>query len=124
NKNNFLKLKNNLKNIKINFFESDIKNLKILRQYDIILLSNISDYLLGFGENKLANYFDLICKLKSLNNNVVFGYLYDIENKTKRSEIDEPQKREKYFKNKCYNEFCFESAISGKTDAILILKGE
>lgn len=119
-------VKNRLNNVNICFIEGNIKDLQFSHDYDTILLSNISDYLYDFGDNRLQNYFNSILKLKTDKNNVVFGYVYDIDSKIKRSEIDYPNFRKKAFSNSkyIYSETVIESAILGKKDCILILKGD
>lgn len=126
NQNDFYKAKENCKTAKITFVEGNLKTLKFNRSYDIILLSNISDYILDFGENYLQKYFNIILSLKTLNNTLVFGYVYDVECLEKRSDIDHKEKREKCFctSKYVYTEHEFDSAINGKKDRILILKGE
>ena len=123
---NFNKLKQTIDKATITYIESDIKTLQLARKYDIVLLSNISDYLSNFGENQLQNYFNTVLSLKSSNNIVVFGYVYDINSSFKRSEIDDKNLRSLNFGNSKYKyeEKEFDSAIETKTDCILILKGE
>ncbi len=125
-KENFYKAKQNCQGVSVTLIEGDLKNLKFSKNYDIILLSNISDYISNFGNNYLQKYFNIILPLKTKNNNIVFGYVYDVENNIKRSEIDYSDKRENIFTKSKYEyaEFIFDSAIDSKKDCILILKGE
>ena len=127
NKNKYNQLKKSLNFASITLIEGNIKDLCLYQSYDIILLSNISDYLYDFGDVfRLQNYFKRINEFKTDKNIVVFGYVYDMDSTQKRSDIDVPDLRKQIFDNGkyIYNELIFESAIQNKKDCILVLKGE
>lgn len=76
-------LKDILNNKDINFIESniiDLKNKLLNKKYDLILLSNISDYIyMIYPNNSLNNYYNLIMDLVDNLNNygiIEVGYLY------------------------------------------------
>lgn len=101
------------------------------KKYDIILLSNISDYINNiFKDDYLEKYkFFIENELsKLLNNNgiIVLGYIYNYNLKNKgRSEIDNERMRNKIFNSKNYQIYTFASAISrSKRDAVIIYRKE
>lgn len=145
--NNNIKLKSNLylksefdyniakKNIigkEINLINSDYRNINCkellnLENYDIILLSNISDYIKDIyknEENYLKKYIREVKYIfKTETNKVVCAYLYDINNPKSRSQIDNDLSRKKVFNEikTIYEEKHFESVINGCTDAVIII---
>lgn len=123
---NFQLLKEKLKKANITFCCSSLENLSFMLQnykmFDIIFLSNISDY---FGKDLgLKEFLSCVLKLKNDSNILVFGYVYDIDAIVKRSQIDYKENRLNAFSNTKYKyeELIFESAIEGKKDCVLILK--
>lgn len=99
---NFKKLKEKMKLEKVTFIESSLLNLmdKCNENYDLIFLSNISDYLSSmFSDNLLENYNDkIIIPLKkklSKNGKLYFIYQYDVGNE--RSIVDNIEKVKKVF---------------------------
>jgi len=81
--NNYNNLKNNIK-LTPNFYQSNIVRLdkKLNKQYDIIMLSNIAQYIEGlFNKNHLENLKEVILKLEDKlkdNGIIIVSYLYDI----------------------------------------------
>ena len=64
NQDNYDIIKKKLEFVKINFIESNLKNLEINDHYDYMFLSNISDYISTiYEDNYLINYKNLIFKL-------------------------------------------------------------
>ena len=134
------KVKRLLINKEIVLINEDIKNLsnfiKIannlqrISKYDIIILSNISDYaknMYDLESNYLTEYI-LNCILplkKYINNNgkIIFAYLYNIANTNYRSEIDNPNIRDTVFKELSIScmEIQFDSVIENCYDKILVL---
>lgn len=114
--------------ILLNFNYRDINlNLPNLANYDIILMSNISDYiqnLYNINSNYLEEYIkELIDDFKNNNNQIVCAYIYDIQNNEYRSEIDNPLIRKKVF-NKLditYIEKKFKSVIDNCIDSVIII---
>lgn len=80
---NYNNLKNNIK-LTPNFYQSNIVRLdkKLNKQYDIIMLSNIAQYIEGlFDKNHLENLKEVILKLEDKlkdNGIIIVSYLYDI----------------------------------------------
>ena len=80
---NYNNLKNNIK-LTPNFYQSNIVRLdkKLNKQYDIIMLSNIAQYIEGiFNKNHLENLKEVILKLEDKlkdNGIIIVSYLYDI----------------------------------------------
>ena len=80
---NYNNLKNNIK-LKPNFYQSNIVKLdkKLNKQYDIIMLSNIAQYIERiFDKNHLENLKEVILKLEDKlkdNGIIIVSYLYDI----------------------------------------------
>ena len=66
---------------------------------------------------------ELIQKFKSPTNKIVCAYLYDIENTTYRTKIDNPVLRNKVFSklNITYEEKQFESVMNNCIDSIIII---
>ncbi len=93
-------IKDRLELVKINFIESNLKDLEIIENYDYMFLSNISDYINTFYEdNYLINYKNLIFRFLKNVKNIYFAYVYDIDNKIKRSVIDDLKNVQEVFGN-------------------------
>ena len=123
---NYNLLKTKLNNVNINFICASLKDLELTQNYDYMFLSNISDYLnLMFTDDLLVSYKNLINKFLKRVKVIYFAYLYDIENKNFRSDIDDLNKVKKVFSN--FEVVTFNSALeTDKTnikDGVLILKG-
>lgn len=124
-KQNFYKLKENIEEAKVFFIESSLLELKdhCIRNYDLIFLSNISDYLnLMFKKDLLENYQkQIIIPLKeklNKNGSVYFIYQYDIGNK--RSIVDDMEEVKKVFSD--VKKIIFPSVIGkNKQDRILYI---
>lgn len=102
-------------------------DLPNLAKCDIILMSNISDYiqnLYNIDSNYLEEYIkELIYEFKNKNNQIVCAYLYDVQNNEYRSEIDNPLLRKNVF-NKLditYIEKKFKSVINNGIDSVIII---
>lgn len=115
--------------ILVNSSYSDINLNKLpnTESYDIILMSNISDYIKDIykvNTGYLEKYIkEIIYNFKSPNNQIVCAYLYNIKQENYRSEIDNPILREKIFKklNIKFTEENFKSVIKNCTDSIIII---
>lgn len=128
----FNKAKENIKDKEIVLLNSSYTNINLNKlpnpeSYDIILMSNISDYIkdiYNIKSNYLEKYIkELIYNFKSPNNQIVCAYLYNIKQENYRSEIDNPLHRKKVF-NKlgiAYTEENFKSVIKDCTDSIIII---
>lgn len=122
---NFTKLKGSINLSKVTFIESSLLNLKdkCKENYDLIFLSNISDYLnLMFSNNLLENYREKIVAplTRKLNRNgkLYFIYQYDIGNE--RSIVDNIKEVKKIFLN--VRELSFPSVVGeNKQDRILYI---
>ena len=89
NEENYAIVKDNLKDVDIEFIEKNIKDLELNEEYDYMFLSNISDYLKDiYEENYLDKYQELISKFKAKVKNIYFAYVYDFGNHNSRSDID------------------------------------
>jgi Protein of unknown function (DUF3419). len=117
----------------INFILSSVIDLNkyVNKKYDIILLSNISDYINEiFKENYLDKYKKFIeeelSNLLKPNGQIVLAYIYDYQkNNNGRSEIDIEEIRKKLFNDKRYQIYIFDSAIDkNKKDAIIAYRKE
>ena len=98
NQDNYDIIKKKLEFVKINFIESNLKNLEINDHYDYMFLSNISDYISTiYEDNYLINYKNLIFKLLRNVKSIYFAYVYDIDSPTKRSVIDDLKKVQEIF---------------------------
>lgn len=113
--------------INSNYKDLNLLNLPNLASCDIILMSNISDYiekLYNRNSNYLEEYLnEIIYKLKKQNNQIVCAYLYDIKSNKYRSEIDNPILRKNIF-NKLditYVEKKFKSVIDNCIDSVIII---
>ncbi len=105
----------------------NLLNLPNLANCDIILMSNISDYiktLYNMSSNYLEEYInEIIYKFKNQSNQIVCAYIYDIQNNEYRSEIDNPVVRKNVF-NKLgitYIEKNFKSVIDNCIDSVIII---
>lgn len=112
-------LKTKIQNIKINFINSDIKNLshKLTENYDFIYLSNIIQYVDNMYEYrylntirnqiyKLNEYKDLIEKLGSNLNNkgtIVVGYIFDILHDYPQTAVFNRNARTKVFSSSSFD---------------------
>lgn len=113
--------------INSNYKDLNFRNLPILKNYDIILMSNISDYIKNIynkKENYLEEYIkDIIRNFKNKTNIIVCAYLYNIQNTEYRTEIDNPIFRKEIF-NKLditYMEKKFKSVINNCIDSVIII---
>lgn len=131
NEENYYRLQDKLSSYKIGFTENNILNLpkKIKNEnYDLILLSNISDYIERmFSFNQLAKFRKLILKLgETLNENgqIVFAYIYDVDGKTHRKfahNFNNQNKREAAFNDLNYQTLYFDSVVrENAKDAIMV----
>lgn len=122
---NFTKLKESINLSKVTFIESSLLNLKdkCKENYDLIFLSNISDYLnLMFSNNLLENYREKIVEplTRKLNRygKLYFIYQYDIGNE--RSIVDNIKEVKKIFLN--VRKLSFPSVVGeNKQDRILYI---
>lgn len=123
------KAKESLKEKEIILLNSNYKDINLLyaTKCDIILMSNISDYIkdiYGIESNYIEEYItEIIQKFKNATNKVVCAYLYDIEKNTYRTEIDNPILRRKVFNklNITYEEKKFNSVIENYIDSVIII---
>ena len=113
--------------INSNYKDLNLHNLPNLANCDIILMSNISDYIKNIY-NKEKNYLedyikDITQNLKNKTNMIVCAYLYDIQNTKYRTEIDNPIFRKKIFNklNITYIEKNFKSVIKNCMDSVIII---
>ena len=123
-------LKRNILLVQVEFINSNITDLmnKLNKKYDIIMLSNLSDYINGmYKDNYLINFYKYIIKpLKQFLTNkglLIYAYIYDFDIKKEkyRSDIDNYSKVLRVInKTKLYK---FKSVIdSDKKDAILYIE--
>lgn len=113
--------------INCNYKDINCHDFPNLANCDIILMSNISDYI-KYIYKKKANYLEeyireIIQNFKNETNKIVCAYLYDIQNTKYRSEIDNPIFRKNIF-NKLditYIEKNFKSVIDNCTDSVIII---
>lgn len=134
NKDTYLKAQNACKDKAIEWNTQSVEQVakNTQEQYDLILLSNISDYAHHmFEDNYLSQFRDTIIKpmAQKLNpgGKLVIGYVYDLcdtNQSSKRSDINKPALRQKVFGNDnaySYKEIEIPSAWEGNNkDAILI----
>lgn len=113
--------------INSNYKDLNLHNLPNLANCDIILMSNISDYIKNIynkEENYLEDYIkDITQNLKNKTNMIVCAYLYDIQNTKYRTEIDNPIFRKEMFNklNITYIEKNFKSVINNCMDSVIII---
>jgi len=135
----YLAAKDAVGNKSVLWLQSDVieleKNLPVDEKFDLVLLSNISDYAKSIFEGN-ENYLELFCNsiVSQLrphlteNGGICAAYVYDIRNmpcgrQAFRTDIDDPFKRDAAFQN-CgmqYSEIVFESVIPEKNDGIILL---
>lgn len=124
--------KEKIKQKEIILINSNYKDIKLLSlqnliNCDIVLMSNISDYIkeiYNMKSNYLEEYInDIMEDFKSKDNEIVCAYLYDIQNTKCRSEIDNPIFRRNLFdKLKIkYLERNFKSVIDNCIDSVIII---
>lgn len=130
-KNNYDILKEKVKNTKIVFINTSLLKLKkkINKKYDLIFLSNISDYAKSlFKDNYLKKYFNFIknniAKLLNENGIVQLAYIYDYgKDGQVRSDINIEEKRNEVITEE-FEIKTFPSTIESlKNDAIITYKG-
>lgn len=109
-----------------NYQDIGNSHLQKLKMCDIVLMSNISDYIKDLYPSQL-NYVEEYIKeinknLKTQNNNIVCAYLYDIQNTQYRSQIDNPITRKKVFEKLqiTYVERKFKSVMDNCIDSIIV----
>lgn len=113
--------------INANYKNINIMNLPNLINCDIVLMSNISDYIKNIYNREtshLESYIkDIIKNFKNNKNKIVCAYLFDIQNSKCRSEIDNPIIRKNIFdKLKIkYESKNFKSVINNCTDSVIII---
>lgn len=131
-KSNYNKAKEKMKYIEIRLINANYKNINIMSlpnliKCDIVLMSNISDYIKSIYNqetNYLENYIkDIIKNFKNNENKIVCAYLYDIQNSKCRSAIDNPIIRKNIFdKLKIkYESKNFKSVINNCIDSVIII---
>lgn len=113
--------------INSNYKDLNRHNLPNLANCDIILMSNISDYIENIY-NKVENYLedyikDITQNLKNKTSMIVCAYLYNIQNTKYRTEIDNPIFRKEIFNklNITYIEKNFKSVINNCMDSVIII---
>lgn len=130
--NNYDTLKEKVKNTKVVFVNTSILNLSKLinKKYDLIFLSNISDYAKSiFKDNYLKKYFNFIkndiTKLLNKNGIVQLAYIYDYGKDGQiRSDINIEEKRKEVITEE-FEVKIFPSTIESlKNDAIITYKEE
>ena len=113
--------------INANYRKINLSNLPNLSNYDIILMSNISDYIKSIyneEKNYLEEYIkEIINNFKNESNKIVCSYLYNIQNTKYRSEIDNPIFRKEVFDKlqMTYIEKNFKSVIDNCIDSVIII---
>ncbi len=128
----FKKAKEKIRDKEINLINFNYKNIKLnelpkCRVCDIILMSNISDYIkdiYNVRENYLEEYIkDIIYNFKLKNNKIVCAYLYNIRQENYRSEIDNPLLRKKIFSKLdiTFTEEKFTSVMKNCIDSVIII---
>ena len=122
NKDKYEEVRKRLKKVKIRFINTDLKNLYLKEKYDVMFLSNISDYIsLMYKNHSLELFLEKICVLKENVEKIYFAYLYDMGN-SNRSEIDDIEKVKRFLP--MIEEKSFPSAFEKteeKKDGVLIL---
>lgn len=102
NENSYLELRHIIENKEINYIESDINQLKTKldnKKYDLILLSNISDYINRMYDEPLKDYRNLIDSLTDYlkpNGIIQVGYIYYHKHRN-ISSFTNDRKRQMYF---------------------------
>ena len=122
NEKNYVIIKSRLQHVKINFINTNIKDLVIDKKYDYMFLSNISDYLEDiYHDNYLSKYKELIFSFLKNIKVIYFAYLYDINNGN-RSLIDNTILVKKVFGKIEIKIFTSAMINSSAFDGILIKK--
>lgn len=119
---------NDAKKSKMNsWINCDIRDLSdlISEDFDVILLSNIADYAkLIYNNNYLVKFRDEIINplMNHLNPDgmIAIAYIYAINSKSYRTDIDNPIVRKNIFCNS--QELIFESIINNEKDEVLFIK--
>lgn len=131
NKNYYKEAKEKIKEINFTCTTFIDLNKYLDKKYDILLLSNISDYIKDiFKENYLERYKlfieDYLSNLLNSNGVIVLAYIYDYNfNGISRTDIDNEEIRSKIFNNKNYSIYPFNSALGkDKLDAIIVYRKE
>jgi hypothetical protein len=111
--------------INSNYKDINYHDLPNLANCDIILMSNISDYIKNlYNKNYLEEYIkEITYNFKMQNNKIVCAYLYNIQSNEYRSEIDNPIIRKNVF-NKLditYIEKTFKSVMDNCIDSVIII---
>jgi hypothetical protein len=134
---NFEKAKRAIVDKELRWIVSDVQELasKISEKFDLIFLSNISDYshLMFKGHDYLFKYREFVVSplLEKLSSDgtIVFAYIYDAENvfgSDKRNDINNSSLRRKIFSDISgteYGEIIFKSAIEDITkDVVAYIK--
>lgn len=118
-----------MKDKEVTLIHSSYKELglHIIKKCDIVMMSNISDYIKGIYNTEsdyVEKYIkDIMNNFKNENNKIVCAYLYDIENTKYRTEIDNPTIRKNIFNklNITYVEKKFESVMDNCIDSVVII---
>lgn len=72
-------IRKRLRDVSINFIQTNLANLTLDKQYDYMFLSNISDYVeFMFTNNSRENYCQLVKKFLENVKHIYFAYLYAI----------------------------------------------
>lgn len=108
----------------------ELRNQNASSRFDLILLSNLSDYLTRSLERLDATLRDFISEAclpllqrLSRDGKLIAAYLYDLHSSLKRSTIDFPCERSRAFES-CdfnYQQIDFGSVIPGAKDAVLVM---
>ena len=113
--------------INSNYRDINGYSLPFIESCDIILMSNISDYIKDIYKRK-TNYLEEYIKeitrnFKNKNNKIVCAYFYDTQNPKYRSEIDNPILRKNIFNRLgiTYMEKKFKSVMNNCTDGVIII---
>lgn len=126
NKANYDIIKNNLLEVDITFINCSVEELEIDEKYDYMFLSNISDYLgLIFRENILLEYKKVIDRFKKKVSYIYMAYIYDVNKKIYRSDIDNIGLVKDIFKDIKIIEV--KTALEGYgniTDGVIVIEGE
>lgn len=127
----YAQLKEKVKDVQVEFINTSVIHLPkhVQTKYDLILLSNISDYAkLFFGDHYLKKFFDFvqndITPLLNQNGVIQVAYIYDYgEDTDVRSDINIESKRKEVLTEE-FEIKTFKSTIKNlKNDAIIIRKG-
>lgn len=120
---NYEKLKKLIKDTNITYIHANFQNLNITNYYDIMFLSNISDYLnLMYQNDELIRYYQqLLNYLKNIDT-IYMAYLYDIGNKNPRSSIDDLNYVKTILKRFTIQKFTTALEEKNTQDGVLILK--